>query len=134
MTLPFLAYHQSHSINSNQDALPFKLFSILSGLVGPQPHQVGCAAFHLLYAYRDADELLKMGRSVDPLGFSSHLLTEFDRVQVADDEFISTSFDCFLPDYAKLVSKPWNDYCSKVVGCMFYLLTFYFDSEQHLFS
>ncbi|TDL17562.1 hypothetical protein BD410DRAFT_843491 [Rickenella mellea] len=76
----------------NQKTLAKITTRTFQGMIGPGPHRVGNAAFHLLFSYRDSDDLLQTGC-----------------VTVAPQ--LPEPFHKVLPNYELVVVKPWQDYC-----------------------
>ncbi|KDR78507.1 hypothetical protein GALMADRAFT_209001 [Galerina marginata CBS 339.88] len=86
------------NIYRNQENLAFSIYNTLRSTIGTGPHQIGSAAYHVLYGYRDANDALRMGT-----------------LQVTDDGFVGGDFDMYCTDYRSSVLRSWNEYCESAV-------------------
>ncbi|TDL13517.1 hypothetical protein BD410DRAFT_846866 [Rickenella mellea] len=80
-------------LRRNQERIREIFIPIFRGMIGPGPRRLGKAAFHLVYGYRDADDIAQTG-----------CLT------IGQDRNVSR-FDESAFDYENLVKKPWQDWC-----------------------
>ncbi|KAK0438718.1 uncharacterized protein EV420DRAFT_1486598 [Desarmillaria tabescens] len=84
------------SIYQNQERLNRDLSSVLYHLRGPDAHQVGNAAFLVLYGVRNADECLQTASIV-----------------VSPDDAVS--FDKYVSDFQAQFVNPWRQYCNMTI-------------------
>ncbi|KAK0445236.1 hypothetical protein EV421DRAFT_1798619, partial [Armillaria borealis] len=84
------------SIYQNQERLSTELTSVLYHLRGLDAHQVGNAAFLVLYAVRNEDECLQTASIV-----------------VSPDD--ATPFDKYVSDFQSQYVLPWRQYCNAAI-------------------
>ncbi|PBK81686.1 hypothetical protein ARMGADRAFT_1090943, partial [Armillaria gallica] len=84
------------TIYQNQERLNTDLTSVLYHLRGPDAHQVGNAAFLILYAVRNEDKCLQTASIV-----------------VSPDDAIP--FDKYVSDFQSQYVLPWRQYCNAAI-------------------
>ncbi|KDR71000.1 hypothetical protein GALMADRAFT_214037 [Galerina marginata CBS 339.88] len=83
----------------NQEDIAFSIYNTLHSTIGPKPYQIGSAAYHVLYAFRDINDELQLGE-----------------IQVVDKELVKVGFREDFPDYDNSIRRSWSGYCGKVVS------------------